>query len=240
MTDSAPSVPQCGSSDLRNVEYEKNFTSKKFFDALVSSDSPTIFDVGAHKGESVLFFKHIYPTASIYSFEPEPSNFEALSLVARTHKSLAFNLAIGDSDETVDFYRQSLSHLGGLVPINKDSTDSLGYAAKAKNEKIKIRKIRLDTFVKENNVVHIDVLKIDVQGFEVGVLQGSLEALKLTDCVTVEISLYDFYRNERYSFLKVEQLMALAGFCLWDFSKVSKNPKNLRTDWVEVVYRKII
>jgi FkbM family methyltransferase len=238
MTHTSPPVPKCGSSDQRNLEYQQNFSPKKFFDNLIASASPIIFDVGAHKGESVLFFRDIYKTAKIFSFEPEPSNFEALAIVSKQNDASAFNVAVGDADEVAFFYRQEISHLGGLLPINHGSTDSLGYAARAKNEKIEVKKIRLDTFCGENGVKHIDILKIDVQGFEVGVLKGAEKTLENTDCVTVEILLYDFYQSQGSPFLNVEQIMSNAGFILWDVSKISKNPKTLRTDWVEVVYRK--
>jgi hypothetical protein len=42
--------------------------------------------------------------------------------------------------------------------------------------------------------------------------------------------------GEASGLLLVEQAMCAAGFSVWDISKVSKNPKNLRTDWVELVY----
>lgn len=233
-----PPVPKCGSSDQRNLEYQKNYSAKKFFDSLISSELPIIFDVGAHQGESIAFFRSLYMNAKIYSFEPEPQNFIALLKKSIDNKTFAFNVAIGDSNETTFFYRQGLSHLGGLLPINHNSSDSLGYAERAKNEKISVEKIKLDTFCIQNSINHIDILKIDVQGFEVGVLNGASEILKKTDCVTIEISLYDFYQTEGSQLLQVEQIMANAKFILWDISKVSKNPKNLRTDWVEVVYKK--
>lgn len=233
-----PRVPKCGSSDKRNSEYEKNFSPKKFFDSLITSRVPIIFDVGAHRGESIIFFKALYSSAIIYSFEPEPENFENLLAVSKEKKTFAFNVAIGDSNDMALFYRQDISHLGGLLPINLLSTDSLGYADKAKNETIEVRKITLDSFCSERAINHIDILKIDVQGFEVGVLKGATHILKNTDCVSVEISLYDFYDGEGSALLSVEKLMKNAGFALWDISKISKNPKNLRTDWIEVVYKK--
>jgi hypothetical protein len=49
----------------------------------------------------------------------------------------------------------------------------------------------------------------------------------------VEVN-YDFIEQRE----AVELIMKDAGFSLWDISKISKNPKNLRTDWIEAVYRK--
>ncbi len=65
-----------------------------------------------------------------------------------------------------------------------------------------------------------------------------MQHLSNTKCVMVEISLYDFYASKnRIPLFNIEQIMCDAGFSLWDISKISKNPKFLRTDWIEVVYR---
>jgi hypothetical protein len=68
-------------------------------------------------------------------------------------------------------------------------------------------------------------------------LRGAEEMLLRTHAVSVEVSLYDFYQ-ESSSLLGVEEIMHKASMALWDVSKILKNPKNLRTDWVELVYRR--
>ena len=93
----------------------------------------------------------------------------------------------------------------------------------------------LDRFCSEEKIDDIDILKIDVQGYEVGVLRGASSILNKTRCCTVEVSLFDFY-EQTSSLLQVEKAMQHAGHSLWDISKISKNPKNFRTDWVELVY----
>lgn len=71
-------APKCGSSDKRNAEYLAAFSPQQFFKSLVTQSAPIILDVGAHRGESVRFFKEIFPECKIYSFEPDPDNFEEL------------------------------------------------------------------------------------------------------------------------------------------------------------------
>ena len=60
MTNNA--VPFCGGSDDRNKEYNENYTPEKFYRPIIPSESPLILDVGAHHGESVEFFKAIFPS----------------------------------------------------------------------------------------------------------------------------------------------------------------------------------
>jgi FkbM family methyltransferase len=238
-------VPTCGSSDQRNQEYLVNYSPEKYYQSLVTTPAPIIFDVGAHRGESVRFFREIFPGSKIYSFEPDPDNFKYLDDVCQSLTSqasvgegscLAFNLGVAETEGTLPFYRQSISHLGGLLPINYKSQDSLGYAAKAPNQLIEIEVTTVDRFCHGQGIKAIDILKIDVQGYEIGVLTGANQILKQTSCCTVEVSLYDFYEGST-SLLQVEQLMQQSGHRLWDISKVSKNPRNFRTDWVELVYR---
>ena len=47
---------KCGTSDDRNREYLEEYTEEKFFRNIIKNEKPLILDIGAHTGESVLFF----------------------------------------------------------------------------------------------------------------------------------------------------------------------------------------
>ena len=229
---------KCGQSDQRNVEYEKVFSEKEYFLRLIHQVNPVIFDIGGHRGETVMFFKGIFPESEIYSFEPDPSNFSCLKKVADSFGSKAYNFAVSNKSGRIDFYTQDLSHIGGLYPINRDSTDSLGYARQARNEKIAVEAITLSDFIEGNSVSRVDLLKIDVQGAEEEVLKGAVDKLLLVDNISVECNLFDFYGRSK-SLYGIESIMHEYGFGLWDICKVSKNLKNWRTDWAELLYKKM-
>ncbi len=82
-------VPGCGQSDQRNQEYIAKFSPEKYYRSLLATDSPIIFDVGAHRGESVRFFKSIFPQSTIYSFEPDPDNFDHLRALCQSYPAFA-------------------------------------------------------------------------------------------------------------------------------------------------------
>jgi FkbM family methyltransferase len=235
---SKENVPKCGMSDKRNDEYEATYTPGKFFKEIVKSDSPVIFDVGAHQGESLAYFNSIFNNPKIFSFEPHPENYDILKDVAGGLNADAFQLAVGSENGVVDFFVQDITHLGGLLPVNNNSKDSLGYAEKAQNKTIKVECKTLDSIIEWLGLSKIDVLKIDVQGFEVGVLRGARNALDRVDIVMVEVSIFDFYQNNSDGWFEVNDILNKAGFELWDIAKISKNPRNLRTDWVELVFKK--
>ena len=229
------SIPNCGKNLERNEEYEKVYSVERFYKTLVNKNQPLIFDVGAHKGESINFFKRIYPKSLIYSFEPNPDTFKELTQ-NDAHSVRFIQQGLSDSIGFASYYSQTQSHLGGLNKVNIHSKDSLGYAKIAKNKEITVEINTLDNFCVNELIVAIDILKIDVQGLEASVLRGAQNILAKTSVVTVEVSLYDFYENTGSPFLEIEKVMNRTGLSLWDISHVSKNPKNLRTDWVELVY----
>ena len=230
---------KCGETDKRNQEYLKKYDEGDFFRSLIKSETPIVFDVGAHRGESVQFFSNIFENATIYSFEPDPDNFRHLANFCKdvSCASHIFNLALGTSVDDVQFYRQDKPHLNSIYPINRNSNDSLGYAKGADNQSIIIKMATLDEMLNKTKIGRCDLLKIDVQGAEVDVLKGGKDFLKITRNITLELSFFDFY-DKSNSFYEVEKLLNPLGFRLYSILRLSQNPKNFRTDWAEVVYRK--
>ena len=63
-------------------------------------------------------------------------------------------------------------------------------------------------------------------------------ALQKAKAVIVEVSFYDYYKNST-SFMDLEKYLIPAGFELFSILDISRNPMNGRTDWAEVLYRRI-
>ncbi len=228
---------KCGESDSRNDTYKENYSEEKFFQMLIPKEKPLIIDIGAHFGESVEFFHSIFPRADIFSVEPDPESYAKLLEMFPDPKK-AINAAVGAKSVTMTFYQYDKSHLNSLYAINKDSKDSLGYAESCEEKKVEVRCLSLDDLITELDIVgrQIDLLKIDAQGGEFDILVGGQKALQNVQNITLELNFFDFY-SKKNTFLEIEEL--LLGFELYAITKVSQNPKNFRTDWAEVYYRKI-
>ena len=136
----------------------------------------TIFDIGANIGQTVEFYRDIYPNASIYSFEPIPKTFGELEQKCAGMKNVnAFNIAFGEKKESmqIQVVKDETSVVNSLSDKFQDNlkSDSESY------ETVNIQVERLDDFVKQNEIEKIDLLKIDTEGYEVQVLNGAADLL---------------------------------------------------------------
>jgi len=236
-----------GAFEKRNEEFNLKFSRDEIIKAAVSSAAPTIFDIGAHHGESIEYLKSLFSQAKIFSFEPDPESFDILSKKDVGNVEF-FNLAISDEVGTAKFYRNRISHTNSLYKVNLKSKDSVQFAKNREltvpaNEKeynldVDVKTITLDKFINDNTIENIDLIKIDVQGAERKVLSGGGGALQKAKAVIVEVSFYDYYKNST-SFMDLEKYLIPAGFELFSILDISRNPMNGRTDWAEVLYRRI-
>jgi FkbM family methyltransferase len=223
-------MEKVGQSKNRNQKYFEKFNREIVIKNLVNKEDPICFDIGAHHGESV-------NNPLIYSFEPSPKSFEILK--NNNYKNnICFNYAISNITGNTVFYENEISHTNSLVKINSSSLDSIE-KQKTINSQINIKAIRLDDFIIEQKINKIDLLKVDVQGAESLVFEGSQNTLKKTKVVIVEICFFDYYENKG-GFFDIEKFLKPKGFNLFSISEISYNPMNGRTDWVEAIYKKDI
>jgi FkbM family methyltransferase len=120
------------------------------------SDRPRILDCGSHIGMSVLFFKKMYPDATIIAFEPDPMTFEKLKTNVEQNSLRDVTLhqcALSDTEGSIDFYH-SQENAGSLVMSM--------HRARIDGDKIVVPSRRLSSFISEE----IDLLKIDIEGAE--------------------------------------------------------------------------
>lgn len=82
---------------------------------------------------------------------------------------------------------------------------------------------RLDDLLAELPGKGVDYLKIDVQGFELAVLQGASEALKETLVVHSEVEFVEMYEHQPL-FAEVDQYMRKQGFVFHRFSSLHGRP----------------
>lgn len=239
-----------GEYEKRNQGFDEKFPRARRIQKAVNdhckSINPILFDVGAHVGESVNYLKRLFPSGQIYSFEPDPASFNQLVANTSTHQNVqCFNLALAAKNGQTKFYRNRIDHTNSLLPVNLNSHDSI-YLEKVRrgeeqleeerfNQPLTVETAKLDDFCAKQRLSRIDLLKLDVQGAEVFVLEGGKTMLNNIGVVVLEVSFFDYYEKST-SFFEIESFLKPLGFRLYAITEISNNPMNGRTDWVEAVY----
>lgn len=164
----------------------------------------TVIDIGANIGYYTLMeARAVTKTGRVYAIEPEPHNFELL------HRNVKLNnyqhvdmFQIGISDETglAKLYVSEYSNLHNLLcPLFAKNEDSA----------IDIKVYRLDDFVLEHRIIpsNIDLIRMDIEGYEVKALEGMDEILREAERLNLFIEFHPMY-IENISDYSLESTMA--------------------------------
>lgn len=170
---------------------------------IVYEDGDVIFDVGANIGLFTLFARRMSPRAQIYSFEPLPPNFELLRTNVTRHHANAhlFNYGISNASTIANFtfYPEAAGLSGRTANSAGDKEDTKAIVTdwihnsaredilpQAQLDELLNEYLRGETYnceiktlsevIRELDVEHIDLLKIDVEGSEFDVLSGIEDA----------------------------------------------------------------
>jgi FkbM family methyltransferase len=134
-----------------------------------------IFDVGANIGNYASMVLTIFhnKNVKIFSFEPSKIAFERLKTNIGTNENVILNnFGLGEENKRSPLF--SNEEGSGLASLYHRQLDHLGIAIN-KMEEVEIKK--LDDYCNDNNIGHINLLKIDVEGSELGVLYGAKRML---------------------------------------------------------------
>lgn len=127
-----------------------------------------IFDIGANTGVYSLLAKCLNSNAQVFAFEPVERVYEKLitNIKLNNYDVTCVNKAVSNNDGIATIYDTLTEHIYSVtVNKNLNSPDTLVKA-------IEIKTIKLKTFIEENKIHKIDLIKIDVETHEPEVLEG--------------------------------------------------------------------
>jgi FkbM family methyltransferase len=158
-----------------NILKDEIFNKEIYFVELENDNlSPVIFDLGAHIGLSILYFKLKYPNSKIVAFEPNSNIFpilqENVELNNLTNMEL-HNIALGSKDEIRTFYIDN----SGNDAFSTGSFSKDAWNGAQKSTPINVKCEQLSKYIVED----VDILKMDIEGAETEVLKELIENNKL-------------------------------------------------------------
>ena len=147
--------------------YERD--NLKLLAALVRPET-VYFDVGANIGWTVLNLANIAKYGKVFGFEPDPFNFDRCQenlLQNNKFNCEVFPLGLGAKTGSVSMEVRTPSNRGG---------NRIAVSHTANNREVKI--VCLDEFEPIHKLSAIDLIKMDVEGYELNVLQGAKTLLQ--------------------------------------------------------------
>ncbi|QHS56056.1 FkbM family methyltransferase [Mucilaginibacter sp. 14171R-50] len=161
----------------KNYPYRRNciFDLKRTI-----GDANVILDVGAYVGDVAIQFSKWFPSAKIFAFEPINESFDKLQQSTKRFKNISsFNIALGDKFETLEI---PVYNSATINTLKEACYDEIAQSTQ------KVTVLRLDNFLSEQKITGvIDILKIDVEGYELEVLKGMGDYLKKVRYIVTEV-----------------------------------------------------
>lgn len=164
----------------------------------------TLVDVGANIGDLTLTAAlAVGPKGKVYSFEAHPRTYGFLrkNIALNNCSNITlFNLALGDKESEIffsDLKWDDLNHVSG------------------RSQGISVKMARLDDLALLES--HIQLLKIDVEGYEKFVLDGASSTLRKVSCIYFE-SWERHFSKYGYTCRDVINLLSEQGFTVLKFA----------------------
>ncbi|MEP0263913.1 FkbM family methyltransferase [Dokdonia sp.] len=169
--------------DFSLHKYEKRFDSM-FGRKYNIKKGDVIIDLGAGIGaELPFYYNRMEKEGHIYAIEASRDSFLKLE---KFHKMNFFN-------KNISLHHIAISDKPGTVWI-EETTMYKANQINSEKKGLEVKALTLDEFVEEHNITTIDLLKMNIEGAELQVIQGMAVSVKLVE--NFAISCHDFLFEE--------------------------------------------
>jgi len=187
-----------------NTIFNKEPETIKFIDTM--KGKKVFFDIGANIGLYSVYAAIKKPNIKVFSFEPSTAN---LSLLARnisinnlTKRVSIIQLPLGKRSIGVDKIREGFLDEGGSMNAFGVSYGFNGKKIQTVND-YKILGSSLDYLIKIRAIPQPDYIKLDVDGIEHLILEGSLKCLKNKKLKKIIIEINENFKSQYMKILKI-------------------------------------
>jgi len=181
----------------------------------------TIMDVGANKTEWSRMAKKIYAAANFVLIEPQIEMKENLDRFCQEFKGSTYFLAGAGAkkEELTLTVWDDLAGSSFLPAVDTTLKDS------GKQRQIEI--ITIDGLIASSKIDPPELIKLDIQGFELEALKGAEKTFGYTEAYILEVSLFTFDGTPGMPILSdVVNFMLARDYVVYDFPGLSRRPSD--------------
>lgn len=172
--------------------------------------APTmILDVGANRGDWTVLARSVFPGANFVMLEPQIEMARYLDKVGAAWHNLAAGGENGTEELTI---WPGLAGSSFLKPVDAD------YRTRP------VEVITVDHLIAREKYAIPDLVKIDIQGFELEALRGSASLFGITEAFVVETSLYPFHGGPIVR--QIVDFMGERGYETYDVAGALRRPSD--------------
>lgn len=143
-----------------------------------------VIDIGANLGYYTLLEASIVgDEGRIYAFEPVAKNFDILTknIIVNGYKNVeAYRRAVSSKSGTSKMALTAASNWGSMLDMSDETTSKYMKQKmhKLTREFIKVDTVSLDEFLDKEGVNQVNLIRMDIEGYEVEVIKGMINTLK--------------------------------------------------------------
>lgn len=168
---------------------------------LMNLSNGTLIDCGANIGELGIWAQH--QKMHYIAFEPESLEAECCDRNNFNGKAITHRFALWKENETLSFYSRASSADSSLLPSGHD------------DNVIHMEAKRLDSVLSQNDLHHPIVLKVEAEGAEPEVLEGSTGLIPFCDYITVDCGYERGDKNDpKHTFIETNKILSKHGFII--------------------------
>jgi len=194
-----------------------------------------VFDVGANTGQYASGLRAAGYNGEILSFEPLSKAFSILQkhiLQDENWKAEHIGLGNFDGETIINVAQNSVS--SSILNIRKEHVEAVPESKYISQENITIRKLD-SIFNKYEQKGKNYFLKIDTQGFEKEVINGTLQSMDKITGIQVEMSLVELYEGESM-YDDMKKLIESYGFELYSLEPGFSDPDSGKLMQVDGIF----
>lgn len=184
-----------------------------------------VLDIGAYVGSWTRMCKDIWPQANICMFEPQPEKKPLLNALTRSLPGLTLRSALLSdvAGSVVDFH------------LAETGSSALDLIAKPHAPTVRLVTQTLSAAVAGTPFARPQMIKVDVQGAELKVLNGGQDVLAAAQVVVLEVALIEQYVGGPL-FADVVGYMAERGLFVHDICTIFRNTPDQSMNEADVIF----
>jgi FkbM family methyltransferase len=176
----------------------------------------TCVDAGAHMGAWTEALLKNFKPERVIAVECEPRLVEPLKRkFARLPNVAVVDAALAEGEGSASFHQLRHPASSSLLTPRADVVKEFAAHSWDLLGTVNVHKISYDRLVA--NEKEVSILKLDIQGAEMGMLSASREGLRKTKCILMEVTFTPHYEGDS-GFAELHQFMASQGFGLYRLS----------------------